>query len=239
MNKAPPSLRFLVLSDIHFGKFAVNKSFGSDDPTQDSSDRMIESLVKTTLDNHQALDAIFVPGDLTSVASPSEFNGCLQIVERIRNELNVATENLFHTYGNHDVDWQVCNLAQSQFGRGGELEDRKTAEEAYHTIAASIGHLLGPSSKLLTNGPVPGSGIVITEKFELFVINSGYFCSAAQKHKHGKIGDDQLKWLQQALAMPTDSGKWRIAMTHHHPFNYPYPAPVADLSCIEEQNPTN
>ena len=234
MTAATKDLTFLVLSDVHYGKYAVNRAFGSSDESADEGTQMEENLVETVRRDHPNLDGILVAGDLTSVASPSEFLGCTKIIESIRDKLDVQANRVFHTYGNHDVDWQVSSLSRKTIENGAKLKPRGILEEAYQTIAAHIGELLCKNSGEIESGPVPGSGVFRSDDFDLFIINSGYFCSSEQDWKHGKIGSDQLEWLEHILKVDADSKKWRIAMTHHHPFNYKYPIPVPDFSCIEE-----
>lgn len=224
MCRSVEPIKLLVLSDIHFGKYAISEEFGSTDAA--NGRRMIPSLVEKLEKLNLKADAMLVAGDLTSVASPKEFKGCITTVEKIAQQVGVPLENVFHTYGNHDVDWRVCNLGKAA---DGILEDK-----LYHEIAAKQGSLICRQAESLEAGPVPGSGVYQDTKYTLFVLNSGYFCTADQSHRHGKIGQDQLEWIEGRLKGSPLDERWRIAMIHHHPFNYTFPAPVPDTSCVEE-----
>lgn len=215
----------LLLSDIHFGQFADSPDFVLN-PDQlkhhlNSAVSMKSALIDTLKD--QTLDGVLVLGDLTSVGSPAEFAGCMKVVHEIARELSVPYEKVFCSFGNHDLDWDISRLAE------------KDNDELYYKVAATVGSLFAVNSHPVAHeGPLPGTGVYETAKYILFVVNSGYFCVHDQTHRNGRLGTDQIKWFSEAVKNYDSRDKWRIVMLHHHPFNYPFPTFVEDLSCVAE-----
>ena len=187
---------------------------------------MKEHLVKIVSSSGVVPNAFLVLGDLTSIASPSEFKGSVAVIREIAAELRIKQENVLFTFGNHDVDWRVCSLANTTEGF--------PKDELYNQVAAHVGELFTKNPPGFENGPLPGSGVAVFEDFMLFVLNSGYFCVSDQDHHHGKVGPAQLAWLQTVLEHNATDPRWRILMVHHHPFNYPYPTRSNDISTLEE-----
>jgi predicted phosphodiesterase len=182
---------------------------------------MKEALIATVKKHASDLSGILVPGDLTSIASPAEFEGSVRVVKEIASALTVKEQNIFFTFGNHDVDWRISSLSGSDGN-----------DELYNKVAASTGGLFA-SNHPSDVGPVPGSGVFVRETYTLFAINSGYYCHKQQNHPHGKLGASQLCWLAQMLEKHAD-GKLRVVMVHHHPFKYPFGTVIEDISCLEE-----
>lgn len=223
-------LTFLVLSDIHFGVYAVASELTSQSSknagAQSHTKSICDALVSKVLELEDRPTALLVPGDLTSIASPSEFNGCVQTVLDIANKLSIRRENVYCTYGNHDVDWRICSLAteSKQF----------VADTRYEHVAATVGSLYCPVQNYSEPGPLPGSGLFQTDHFNLFVANSGYYSTKTQELRHGRLGVEQFKWLSASMERHHCRQRWQILMLHHHPFNYTYPTPIEDVSCVEE-----
>lgn len=225
-----PSFTFLVLADIHFGKFANSREFGLNQNTSGyaSSKRLssVDSLITTILKLEDKPTAILVPGDLTSIASPSEFEGCIKLTIEIAKKLDISSDNIFFTYGNHDVDWRICALKNETAGF--------STDHNYNHVAAMVGSLYTPVKNRIKEGPVPGSGVFRTEDHTIFILNSGFYCVADQIYRHGSLGSEQLKWFEEVLKQYSSDTGWKILMVHHHPHNYKYPTPINDISCIEE-----
>ena len=214
----------LLLSDIHFGKYADSPDFVNDPSILQHQLRCSVPMKQALIDKlkGEAFDGILVLGDITSVGSPSEFVGCTKVLKEIGDALGISPNKIFHSFGNHDLDWSISKLADGK------------EDDLYHKVAASVGSLfVDVNTNLQTNGPLPGSGYYETEKYCLYILNSGYFSVHNQVYKHGRLGKEQMDWLKKIMAS-ADTRKWRIVMLHHHPFNYPYPTPIEDISCIQE-----
>ena len=221
---------FLVLSDIHFGTHAEHIDFALPGTRLNGhtgySTSMKSHLIQVVRESGVKIEAILVPGDLTSAACPGEFLGCWSIIEEIADELGIDKNQIFHTYGNHDTNWRISKL--------GEPSPGLQSDSNYSDIAAVVGSVFCKASSNLIPGPVTGSGVFCSDQIELFIANTGYYCTNEQEIKHGKLGEIQLKWLEAKLQSQADTNKWRLLMIHHHPFNSPYPCPQHDISFLEE-----
>jgi len=223
----PQPLTFLVLSDLHFGALSVSEDFALPEAppsgVMTGAVSMKESLVQVVGKGN--IDAILVSGDLTSCGSPQEFQGCMSTLSEIAQRLSVKPSNIIFTYGNHDVDWRITSLP---------VESSDTIKKLYLKVGASVGDIILSGFSYDDKGPVPGCGLVENESFRIYVVNSGYYCAHDQKYRHGKLGEEQRIWLEQHLTPPLADDKWHVLLLHHHPFNYPYPFEVEDISCLEE-----
>lgn len=220
--------KILVLSDLHFGSLSVSAEFAlaSEPPPgiMTHSVSMKESLIQVA--TNERIDAILVAGDLTSGGNPQEFVGCMNVLSEIASRLGVNPENIVYTYGNHDVDWQITKIP--------EETSSAPLKDLYLKIGASVGDVLLQPIKYQEKGPVPGCGLVESDFFRIYTVNSGYYCSHNQNYRHGKLGEEQRLWLEQKLNYPLAKDKWHVLLMHHHPFPYRYPFHVEDISCLEE-----
>ena len=114
LNTMEP-LSFLILSDIHFGSMSEHVSLA---PTSQPPSRSVTnakdilvSLIDTLTGKN--LECILVSGDLTSRAAPSEFLGCVDAVNRIARSLGVSDDSVYYTFGNHDTNWRISDLAKA------------------------------------------------------------------------------------------------------------------------------
>jgi hypothetical protein len=228
-SAAAEPLTLLLLSDIHFGKLTAFPQHTCGIPVAHAikdAVPMKPHLVHTLKSLGLAPDAILVLGDLTSIASPSEFQGSEKFVRSIAAEIGIDQKMVFFTFGNHDVDWRVSSLGKETPGF--------SKDSAYEHVASSMGSLFVANPPKLMPGPLSGSGVFANERFTLFVANSGYYCVSEQDYRHGKLGHEQMVWLERAFTDHADDSKWRMLMIHHHPFNYPYPTLTGDISTLEE-----
>jgi len=229
MSQDLRQLTLLILSDIHFGPDSCSKDFSNEDnppkhlviPSTSMKDSLIEIINK----QHKQLDGIIVTGDLTSKGKPSELKGCFEKIIEIAKQVCVDNDNIFFTFGNHDIDWEISKLA--------ELE-KPVCDALYLEVAASFCQIYVSNRNCSSPGPVPGSGLFKRDKFEIYIVNSAYFSTHNQSYSHGKLGEKQFQWLSSVMAPMIDSGKWKIFILHHHPFKYSYPSVVEDISCLEE-----
>lgn len=233
LNTSPNSFTFLVLADIHFGnsddapEFNVPSESSLKEDKQQSNNRL-QALINTVKTTSPLPTAILVLGDLTSSALPSEFCECKKLVHHIADELNISHEKIFFTYGNHDVDWRICKLSQQK---------EHNRDKYYNYIAACTGGILWGCEKTslcLELGPVIGSGVFEVDAHRIFILNSGWSCTNEQIFPHGRLGEKQFQWFQEALSNYKSLDGWNIVMSHHHAHGYAYPTPCLDISCLEE-----
>lgn len=95
MSKA---VRILHLSDIHMSR----------DPDSDP-DTLLQQLLADLRDPHglayDSLDYLFVTGDLTTCASPDEFEKAYQLISGLIESFQLNAARCVIVPGNHDVDW--------------------------------------------------------------------------------------------------------------------------------------
>ncbi len=223
MNKT----RFLILSDIHFGELANCSTFAvSANQVKNpiiNAKPMKDCLIDALRTQTSGINAILVPGDLTSQGDPAEFCSCVQTVTEIANHLHVPPDRVYYTFGNHDVNWPICDLKSA--GKSGDY---------YQKVAAHVGSLFVPNGNPHIQGPVPGSAVYKGDSYTIIVLNSGYFSIKDQAYYHGKLGQDQLNWLRSTCDCVLSEETWNLLLLHHHPQNYPFPTVIADISTLEE-----
>lgn len=220
-------LRFLLISDIHFGHLASSADFAlASHPPQSHNQNVIPmkaSLIKG-LSKDLPISSILASGDLTSTAQPSEFSEFIQAIAEIADALKVPNDDVFLTFGNHDVNWRVSSLAE---------ECGKIPDPLYTILAGHAGPLFTPMPLASRPGPLPGCAVYERSHFVVFSLNSGFYCSHDQAYPHGLLRE-QLPWLKQVLDGNDSSERWRIVLLHHHVNNFPYPTVTPDISAIEE-----
>lgn len=226
----PAPFNFLLLADIHFGVHAAYPELGGLDnrrqtprPTTDSLQNGLVNIVKTLPDQPTA---ILVPGDLTSIASPTEFENCVNMLHGIADGLDIPRANVLFTFGNHDTNWRIAELKSN--------DPKLPHDPGYERIAAEVGIRHVPTAGCLQPGPVPASGVFALGDHTVISLNSGHHCVADQSYPHGRLGKEQLDWFSSALTRLPSRPGWKILLVHHHPFAYPYPRTIPDASCIEE-----
>lgn len=227
-------MRIGLLGDIHFGKDSRTMEFAVPGvPPTDHTEggHSLKDGVAELL-REKSVDFIFVTGDLTSTGSPLEFSLCHKKISEIAEASNVEASNVLICAGNHDIDWNVTKLGD-QPEQDSEEFPRNENIKAYQRVASNICDMFFSKDVPFTEtGPAPLSGVLKLDNIEVYVLNSGWMCSHKKEHKHGRLGEKQLEWFEEASA--THSEKWKIVLLHHHPFNYPYPDIWHDTSTLEE-----
>lgn len=239
--------RIAIFADIHFGRFARSKDFAvpgqiiqdksaGDKPMGDGLDDLLSKMQPTH---------IFLAGDLTSVGKPEEFYYCEKKILAMAEKIGVEIENIICSLGNHDVDWEIARIAddkmEHELNSGGyeSMSDEVHAciRKGYQKLASSVA-LQNLNSiirtKINNEGPLPCTGICEKEEFVVFILNTGFFCIKEQLYPHGKLSEEQLEWFAEMTLKYKDDPRKKIVLMHHHPFNYPYPTPAADISALEE-----
>lgn len=229
--------RIVLISDIHFGKFARTAEFSVPGvPIQDETTGG-ESLEKglISLLKEKEVEYLFIAGDLTSVGSPQEFYYCEKKIISIADELQMPQQNIICGLGNHDVDRTISKLSESAILPDMPMDVKSLIEEKYQLIAASSALCcLKIIPKPGIEGPIVFSGIVEHNDFIVFVLNSSWQCSQHQEVPHGKLAEDQLYWFKSVCDQYLSDERTKIVLMHHHPIQYPFPTSGLDISMIEE-----
>lgn len=226
-------LKLALISDIHFGELARTNEFALPGQTIKGETvgaiSMSENLIQMLKKNK--VQYLFICGDLTSRARPQEFYYCAEKIINIANGAGIPAENIVWGIGNHDVDWSITKLADGYKNENPEICE--TAGHAYRLLAVSAAaHAAKQIPMPREKGPIPMTGVVETESFVAFVLNSALYCTHDQKFPHGKLGKEQLEWFQSTAGQYAADKRWKIVLMHHHPHNYPYHTPVVDISTL-------
>ncbi len=215
----------LVLSDVHYGDLAHMDKFGKGRPaTAEDFQEVATGIIDAINDHHRKIDFIFILGDLTSRGSPGEFNEVFSFIKILSRLLSIDDSHVFYTYGNHDVDWKICDIERDSVDR----------HRAYCEAAANVGSIFAHDVDFTYRGPVVGSGVKHMEGLDLIVLNSGIECYSSQPVKHGKLGGNQFEWLESNLPNLVREKSTKVVMLHHHVMSLPYIKPISDLSTLEE-----
>jgi predicted phosphodiesterase len=220
MNKSA-----LVLSDVHYGDLAHSETFGKNRPaTDDELTSAAQDIVDALEENEINVGLLLILGDLTSRGSPGEYRDVYKFILILSELLKLSDEELYLTYGNHDVDWNICGIATNS----------PEHQQAYQLAAANIGGIFAPAGPFEVQGPVLGCGVSHLDGMDLITLNSGIECYSEQQVKHGRLGAAQFSWLQGELSKSLRPDSTKVVILHHHLLSLPYAIPVYDLSALEE-----
>ena len=237
-------MKIALISDIHFGSQATNNDLVvSGQKCIDGHHPTASPFFKGVIDTlkNERPDYLFIAGDLTSTADPLEYEQCYRQLLRLESEAEINHSNWFVCLGNHDVDRRISDLhkkgtqykAADKTAFSKHYLDTRTNDLATHSI---IKVLSGNFSPIYEKTDIPLVGVVDRNDCIVFVLNSGYLCTAEKAG--GKLGNNQLRWFETAAAkcskLNVGNDKPKIVLIHHHPYNLPYPIPVDDLSTLTE-----
>lgn len=232
-------IRIALISDIHFGKYSRTSEFSVPGVPIKDETKGGESLKDGIISilKSKEVQYLFIAGDLTSVGSPQEFYYCEKILIDITNQLGISRNNIICSLGNHDVDRAISALSDSEIYQNIPEQVHQKAKEKYQLMAASnalycFDSIIAPP----ITGQVPFSGVIETEEFIVFILNSSWQCSQYQEIPHGKLSEKQLEWLDNICEDYLGNNKTKIILMHHHAISYQYPTGGHDTSMIEESS---
>lgn len=227
--------RIALISDIHFGRNARCKEFSV--PEEKSSNELEsapllgDGAVKIIRD--MGAEYLFISGDLTSIGNPAEFYYCEETIKSMAKQAGIDEEKIIWCSGNHDNDWSITGLSD----KGGEYSTDifRIIDSKYSKISSMAADLhMELKPKYNEKGPLPSSGVFEDDNMIVFVLNSSSECVRKSDKEHGKLTDKQLEWLENKLIEYKDDTRWKIILTHHHPFNYAFPIESLDISQLED-----
>lgn len=229
--------KIVVFSDIHCGYYSRTDSFsvpGAKRQEASNSNSKLESGLIELLKS-QKPDYIMIAGDLTSIGSPQEYSACEKEILKLANEIGLTSDRIICCMGNHDVDYNIVNLWDREDLLKEDIVNYR--KEKYQKIASAVSLFCLESISEYPpdlKGPAPFSGVYEANDFVAFVLNTGWLCGPTQEYSHGKLSEPQLLWFEAMLNHYRDDTRKKVALMHHHPFNYPYPIVGSEISQIEE-----
>lgn len=229
-------VRIAVISDLHVGSKARALDLCPHELPHEKKLSKSKDFLKVFVEHvgsekfRQAggVDQLFVTGDISNYADPTEFNLASEVVQKIADAMGVATENIFFVPGNHDLHWPVMKLVPTSFWQNfryaplmqPDLIFRKRIDDAkigafdkapYFIVWDSLHSLVIALNTAAFDSPDPETG----------------------KH-NGLVSQETLNELDSFLAtIPFDSSHSRICLLHHHPIQYSDLVPnIPDYSAL-------
>lgn len=228
----------LAISDLHVGPMAdgLSPEFIHTSTPLNKSEPRITKLVQALKGTEFQPDHLFVLGDLTSSAEPSEFFRSREIIQLLAEDLDIDSRNTLHIFGNHDVNWRISRLAELEFTQS-QVTPRSPSlgEAGYGRLAISAPASFLPIAHSSHPGVIPGTGLVRTGPLEVVYLNSTVSCTHDVRPQHGDLGEAQYQWLVDTLPLLTQgTAVYRILLVHHHVREFAYPTGFKDFSVMQQ-----
>lgn len=231
-------MKAAFISDIHYGRDSRTVEFSVPGEFIQDENAGAVSLEKSLINilRKEGVSYLLIGGDLTSVGSPAEFNYCGQKLLSIAEAIGIPVENIICCMGNHDIDWNISKLGQAYAQTHSDTMVNALTCEKYQLIAAHGAEYNLPGQIIRYSGSnsAPFSGVVNRDEFIIFILNTSWKCGPNQDFSHGKLVSEQLMWFEDELRTFADDPRTKIVLMHHHPQQYPYPVPSADISLVED-----
>ncbi|MBZ5491305.1 MAG: metallophosphoesterase [Acidobacteriia bacterium] len=206
-----------VMSDLHVGIGARSKDLCPDHIATNAVESgykgaFLEFLRKRSI----RADYLVLPGDVSHLAQPAEFELASKFVLEVVKRLQVGKENIIFVPGNHDVDWTVL---KSPDPTGFRRRQRYAPLESKDWIFRKI-------MKRASHGVLSPPHFCVWRFKNVFAVgyNSSWEDDPTVAIHHGGISDKHLAELDQHLASdPPDPLQVKIFLVHHHPLQYSDP----------------
>jgi len=217
-------MRILLLSDLHIGENAIDKSLN---PYKDiSNPLLLDSFYKTinTEEKSKPFDILIIPGDFTNKSFLVEYHVGQNFIEELFTKVNFKHKEYVFVPGNHDIDWSIFKGIPAK-----EKERRK--HHKYNTLIDKSHNLSGDAVFSLTQEP-----FIRKWEYDDFVVlgfNSAWHDDALKDDHYGIILDSHLGILEEHFKK-LDAKKSKFFIIHHHLLNYKNPrADWLDFSALQ------
>lgn len=225
--------KIALISDIHFGDDAYIKEYAAPDTKLNGKMSTRPNHTSTAIEimKAQGVQYLFIAGDLTSKGSPVEYHYVKNKIDEIASGAGIDKSNVIWCCGNHDNDWCISDLDRDykKYCEG----IQSAAKKGYESISSAVLDLY-LHQELMDPCDVPSTGVYMDERIIVFVLNSSVECVRKKAVEHGKITEGQMDWFRREASKYKDDKRWKIVLLHHHPFSYPYPIQVDDLSQLSD-----
>lgn len=213
-------LRVLVLSDLHVGRKARSRDLCPYPDAALVQENYLDRFLRFATSVPLKADVLVLPGDISDRAHPEEFAHVNTLLLEISKRLRIPRKMIFFAPGNHDVDWEVL--------RHGDLSGMRL-QQRYDPIRRA-NTVLGARHRQREAG-----GNLYSEPYYCIWETPGVLCISINTASddgpgvathHGTAPQETLDALDKALAKrPASHGQVRLALGHHHPFQYSDPLP--------------
>lgn len=214
------TVRFIHLSDIHFGQEKGGQIVVNDDVKA----RLIDDATGKikTLAPDGTVSGIIVSGDIAFAGKENEYAQAAEWLDKLACALNLAANNVIVVPGNHDIDRDEitagCRLMIANIAQVGEsaldefLKSDRDRELLYGKFKGYRPFAEGYNCPLDAKGGNAGIRTVkIAEGRQLRIIglNSALLCSAVDKEGQLLLGK------RQRVLPPPTAGEELIVICHH------------------------
>ncbi len=233
---ASPSktVRILHLSDLH-----MSRDLDSD------PDTLLQQLLADLRDPEglacDSLDYLFVTGDLTTRASPDEFEKAYQLISGVIDSFQLNAARCVIVPGNHDIDWdeqvyewkplrQVnrATLREGTYvpqGTGYLIRDEERYPRRFKNFSDRFYMFLRQEEYPLASEEQAIPFLFTESKIQLLALNSCWEIDEFFPHRasiYGKAlakgltaADKQIQQAKQSRALSDDAKILRLAIWHH------------------------
>lgn len=210
------SLTILHVSDLQFGpkhRFATTGNSGQA--------RLLDSI-RTDLEllreseRLPSPDLVFVTGDLTERAKPSEFDACAEFVRGLAETVRLPITRVVVIPGNHDISRDECEgFFKTSAAR--EQIPEPPFWPKWNQYDLFLQKLYGTDALDRFNEEEPWT---LLDFPDLRVVVAGLNSTMAESHRnedhYGFLGAEQVDWFAQRLE-PYVAQRWlRLAAVHHN-----------------------
>ncbi len=208
---------------VHISDLHVGPDFRFHLTTRDFEGRKkAHQLLREDLDQfgiRSRIDALVVSGDFVEQGADfGQFQRALEVVEAIRNDLELDPSRVVAVAGNHDLDWQPSEYSERQ-------EKTGVSRENYETFYRLLGK--EPCSASLTRIPSRGDG----PDLRILGLDSN-LVEGPDAGGIGFLGAETLETAGELLRKDDLNGSnhaWNWIVVHHHLFPATSPGAVAAL----------
>jgi 3',5'-cyclic AMP phosphodiesterase CpdA len=212
-------INIAVISDLHLGENGRIIDTGAA-PGHSSGKSLLSDFLEWCTRHTPTVDFLIIPGDLTTLARPREFDQACRVVEAIAAALRLSEEKVIFVPGNHDVDWAVINADPGDptgFRRKQRYEPLSNPEWLFGR------RLLADHKGLLDS---PFTYCYQTRQLLVVGYNSSWHDDPSMSMHHGLIDSMHLNKMQDDLSrIPYDPKQLRVFVVHHHLMQYSDPIP--------------
>jgi len=207
-------LRIAICSDLHIGDQAREfdlRPGGA--PSYAGQTGYLEYFRRCIDENAISADILVVSGDITDKAQPSQFDHAMNVIAQLADTLKVQRDCVFVIPGNHDLNWDVAELAiqkKEPFWQKFRFAPFINGLSSFDGTVTRASKLADPPHFFLANNALA----------DMWCFNSAAYDLPETKPHHGRIREADRQELKSALEAAYGGApkeKFRLFVTHHHP----------------------
>jgi len=194
----------LWLSDLHFSQqhHEFNKEAGSDNTLYVRIKDELEHLNKT-------ISHVIISGDFTFESKKEEFDAAAEFIQNMNSVYQLSDTCYSICPGNHDICFAKKSPSKGTSATVATEDAKKEYIEFYRQMYG-----VNPTESLYSIRRLLGPGC---RPIEIISVNSCTLQQDAIKFKGmGYVGNDQIREIEEKLAVTKEENSFRILVLHHH-----------------------